>query len=127
MSRHAPFPGSPLMAANDWTVYSAAPAHSGLRGLMALLAEAWSARGLAWRLLHRDLSARYRQSLLGYVWAVVPPLAVTLSFTLAGQAEIFNTSGTSVPYPVFALIGTILWQTFTEALHGPIKAVAAAK
>jgi lipopolysaccharide transport system permease protein len=92
-----------------------------------MLAEAWSARGLAWRLLHRDLSARYRQSLLGYVWAIVPPLAVTLSFTLAGQAEIFNTRGTSVPYPVFALIGTILWQTFSESLHGPMKAVTAAK
>ena len=39
-----------------------------------------ASRELAWRLFMRDLSARYRQSLLGYVWAFLPPLAATIPF-----------------------------------------------
>src|SRR2546423_12994264 len=116
------------MTASDWTIFSAAGSNAGsARRARAMLADLWSARGLAWRLLHRDLSAKYRQSLLGYVWAIVPPLAVTLSFTLAGQAAIFNTGSTSLPYVVFALVGTVLWQTFSEAVYAPIKAVTGAK
>jgi lipopolysaccharide transport system permease protein len=113
--------------ASDWSIVSARGPQAGLLGLKAMLADVWSARGLAWRLLHRDISAKYRQSLLGYIWAVVPPLAVTLSFTLAGQAAILNIADVSLPYPVFALVGTVLWQTFADAVFGPIKAVSSAK
>ena len=31
--------------------------------------ELWESRELVWRFLVRDISARYRQSLLGYAWA----------------------------------------------------------
>jgi hypothetical protein len=27
-----------------------------------------------------------------------------------------------MPYPVFVIIGTVLWQTFTEALNSPLLA-----
>jgi lipopolysaccharide transport system permease protein len=102
---------------------------SSLRGnpVVRLVKDCWAARELAWRMLHRDLSVKYRQSFLGYLWAVVPPLGMTLSFILAGEAQIINTAGTSIPYPVFALLGTVLWQTFAEAIQGPIRAVTAAK
>jgi lipopolysaccharide transport system permease protein len=58
---------------------------------------------------------------LGWLWAFAPPLVLTISFTRAGQAEIFNIGNTPVPYPLFALIGTVLWQSFTEAIQGPIQ------
>ncbi|EFK95493.1 polysialic acid transport protein KpsM [sediment metagenome] len=45
-----------------------------------ILGETWSARELTWRLFVRDLSARYRQSALGYVWAIVPAIATTVLF-----------------------------------------------
>ncbi len=111
-----------------WKVYT--PHSDGtLRGnpLARMVKDCWAARELAWRMLHRDLSAKYRQSLLGYVWAIVPPLGMTLGFLLAGEAQIINTGDTSIPYPVFALLGTVLWQTFSESLHGPLRAVTAAK
>lgn len=111
-----------------WTVYTPHD-DSTLRGnpLVRMAKDCWAARELAWRMLHRDLSAKYRQSFLGYVWAVVPPIAMTLSFMLAGEAGIVNTANTSIPYPLFALLGTVLWQTFSEAIHGPMRAVTAAK
>jgi lipopolysaccharide transport system permease protein len=91
------------------------------------LADLWASRELAWRLLVRDLSAKYRQSLLGYAWAFLPPLMLALSFTLAGQAGIINARSGDVPYTLFTLVGTVLWQTFSEAIHAPIRAVNEAK
>lgn len=91
------------------------------------LADLWAARELAWRLLVRDLSAKYRQSLLGYAWAFLPPLMLALSFTLAGQAGILNAKSGDIPYTLFTLVGTVLWQTFSEAIHAPIRAVNEAK
>jgi lipopolysaccharide transport system permease protein len=92
-----------------------------------LFADLYGARDLALRLLRRDLNAQYRQSLLGYLWAFVPAVLVAVSFTLAGQASILNVPVTGVPYPVFALVGTVLWQTFAEAINGPLAALAASR
>src|SRR5688572_9621685 len=69
-----------------------------------------ASRELAWRLFVRDTSARYRQSLLGYVWALLPPIFATITFVLLNQNGILQTSETPVPYPAYVLIGTLLWQ-----------------
>ena len=37
---------------------------------------------LAWRLTVRDLSAQYRQAFLGFLWALILPLANTVVSTL---------------------------------------------
>ena len=37
----------------------------------------WAGRELAWRLAVRDISAQYRQSALGVLWALIIPLANT--------------------------------------------------
>ena len=34
-----------------------------------------SSRGLTWRLFVRQISARYRQSVLGYFWALLPAMS----------------------------------------------------
>ncbi|MCK4944376.1 MAG: ABC transporter permease, partial [Candidatus Aminicenantes bacterium] len=51
---------------------------------MRLVKTMWSdlmaSRGLAWRLLIRDISAQYRQTILGYLWAFIPPIFTTLIF-----------------------------------------------
>lgn len=41
-----------------------------------------SCRELAWQLFLRNLKSRYRQSITGYVWAFVPPLAWTGLFAI---------------------------------------------
>lgn len=111
----------------DWTIHAPnSSVTSSGRLFRTMVQDFWSARDLAWRLFVRDLSARYRQSLLGYFWAFVPPIVLTLSFVLAGEASIITTS-TSIAYPVFALIGTVVWQAFTEAINGPVQAVSQSK
>jgi len=80
--------------------------------------------GLAWRLMVRDISAQYRQTFLGYLWAILPPLATSLTFILLSHAKIFEIKGIKVPYPVFVMTGTIFWQLFVDALNAPLKMVS---
>jgi len=93
----------------------------------ALVRDLASSRDLAWRLLVRDIRAQYRQSVLGYLWALLPPILLAASLTLASRASILNVEDLDVPYPLFVLIGTVLWQTFAEAISGPLAALTAAK
>jgi lipopolysaccharide transport system permease protein len=82
-----------------------------------------ASRELAWRLLVRNLSAQYRQSVLGYAWAFLPPLFTTAIWVFLQSQRVFNVADTGMPYPVFVLTGTVLWQTFVEALNAPLQMV----
>jgi lipopolysaccharide transport system permease protein len=84
-------------------------------------------RELAWRLLVRDISAKYRQSFLGIFWAFVPSIIMAAGFTIAKGSGVLNISATDLPYPAYVMFSMTLWQTFVESLNGPIQAVASAK
>jgi lipopolysaccharide transport system permease protein len=86
-----------------------------------------ASRELAWRLLVRDISAQYRQSLLGIFWAFIPPVITAAGFTLAKSNGIVNIGHTELPYAAYVMFSMTLWQTFVEALNGPVQAVTAAK
>lgn len=86
-----------------------------------------ASRELAWRLMVRDISAQYRQSFLGVFWAFVPPIVAAVGLTLASNAKVLNIGETDLPYPAYVMFSMALWQTFTEALNGPIQAVVTAK
>lgn len=92
-----------------------------------LLRSMWSdllaSRELAWRLLVRNISAQYRQSLLGYAWAFIPPLFTAMIWIFLNSQRILGITDTGMPYPVFVIIGIVLWQTFTEALNSPLRMV----
>lgn len=82
---------------------------------------------LSWRLFVRDVSARYRQSLLGVLWAFVPPLITSAIFIILQSKAVINFGETTIPYPVYVLVGTLLWQLFADALNAPLRSVTAAK
>jgi lipopolysaccharide transport system permease protein len=107
------------------TVYSAA---SQLRDPAQLardmLHDLGASRELAWRLFVRNVSARYRQTFLGYTWAVLPPLLTTLVFVCLHQAGFFSVEKTSVPYGLFVLSGMTFWQLFADALQAPMRMVS---
>jgi lipopolysaccharide transport system permease protein len=95
--------------------------------LREIARDVWSGRELAWRLFLRDLSARYRQTLLGYVWAFLPPLVAAGTFIFLQSQGITNIKTGSVPFPAFALMGTLLWQVFVDSLMSPSASLVAAK
>lgn len=74
---------------------------------------------LARRLFIRDVRSRYRQSVLGVGWIVLPVLAQTAIWLFLNAANIVNGGETRVPYPVYVLMGTLLWQSFSESLSAP--------
>ena len=80
-----------------------------------------TSRELAVRLLIRNLSAQYRQSLLGYLWAFIPPIFMAFIWVFLNAQKIFTVGETGIPYPAFALIGTVLWQTFVDSINSPAK------
>ena len=82
-----------------------------------------ASRELAWRLIVRDINARYRQSVFGILWAFLPPLATAGIFIILNRAAVINVSTQDIPYPVFVLFGTLLWQVFVASLSAPLKAV----
>jgi lipopolysaccharide transport system permease protein len=86
-----------------------------------------ASRELAWRLFVRNFSAQYRQTFLGYLWAFLPPIISTLTFTFLNSQKIFQVGETAVPYPVYVMIGLLLWQLFVDALNSPIRLVTASK
>lgn len=104
---------------------------SRLRSPIQLFQEMWydllSSRDLAWQLLVRDISAQYRQSLLGIFWAFIPPLVTAVGLTLLQQANVVNLGKTDIPYPVYVLFSMTLWQIFTESMNQSMNAVRAAK
>ena len=95
--------------------------------LRAMYRDLLASRELAWRLLVRDISAQYRQSFLGIIWAFIPPIVTAIGFTLANKAKVINIGATDLPYPAYVLFSMTLWQTFVEALNAPIQGVNSAK
>ena len=87
----------------------------------SMLQDLVASRHLAWRLVVRDISARYRQSVLGVLWAFLPPVVTAVTFVVLNRAAIVKVSPTDVPYPVFVIFGSVLWQLFSESLMAPLK------
>lgn len=107
------------------TVYNAASqVREPLKLVQAMGRDLIAARWLAWRLLVRNVSARYRQALLGHAWGLLPPLLTTLVFVLLHDAGYFSVQKTPVPYGIFVLCGMTLWQLFADALQAPMRQVS---
>lgn len=81
---------------------------------------------LIWILFVRDLKAQYRQSLLGYVWLIAPPIGTaTVWFFLRSQRVI--RVETDVPYILFVMIGITIWMSFIAILRAPLTGFLAGK
>ncbi len=98
-----------------------------VRLVQLMWADLLSSRELAWRLLVRDIKAQYRQSMLGFVWAFIPPIVTALGFMLAKSNGIVNIGETNFPYPAYVMFSTALWQTFSESVSLPIQQVNTSK
>ena len=114
--------------ASQVVIYSPASALRSPRSMVRqMVSDLADSRELAWRLAVRDIQAQYRGSFLGYAWAFILPLTNTLAWVLLNASGIVKVSPTGMPYPVYVLTGTMLWQMFVEGLQSPLQQVGAAK
>jgi ABC-type polysaccharide/polyol phosphate export permease len=113
---------------------SAAPAHTleapppELRfrrrvGVVAAMRELWHSRELVRTMAERELRARYKQAILGFAWAVVTPLALTLLLTLVFN-RVGNVNIAGVPYSLYAYVGLLPWTFFSTSMsHGGMSLI----
>jgi len=52
---------------------------------------------------------------------------MAVGFTVAGNSNVINVGETDIPYPAYVMFSTSLWQTFIDAVTGPVQAVTKAK
>lgn len=83
-------------------------------------------RGLTWRLFLRQVSARYRQSVLGYFWAVLPAIATVVTFTFLNRSEVLSIGETNIPYPAYVLLGMTVWQLFSNGITSTATSISSA-
>jgi lipopolysaccharide transport system permease protein len=74
----------------------------------------WNYRDLLFFLFWRDVKVRYKQTVLGGLWAILQPGLMTLVFfVLFGRLAGVASDG--APYPAFVFCGLLPWQLFAFA------------
>lgn len=77
--------------------------------------ELWRYRDLFLTFVWRDLKVRYKQTVLGALWAVIPPVLSMVVFSLFfGNFAQMPSEG--IPYPIFVFTGLLFWNYFSVAL-----------
>jgi lipopolysaccharide transport system permease protein len=77
--------------------------------------ELWNYRELLYSFTWRDVKIRYKQTALGFLWAVIQPLCMMLIFTVFfGRLAKIPSDG--IPYPLFVLAALLPWTLFAEGI-----------
>ena len=86
------------------------------KGISINLKELVKYKDLFLLLAYRDYRVRYAQTLIGFAWAFIQPLATLLIFIVVFGKAIQVDTG-NIPYPVFAVAGMIGWSYFSFVLN----------
>jgi lipopolysaccharide transport system permease protein len=80
------------------------------------LSELWRYRELLYFFVWRDIKVRYKQTVLGALWAVIQPLAGTALFTLFFGKLGGLSKQVSGSYSLFVFVGLSLWTFYANAV-----------
>ncbi|MEN6528972.1 MAG: ABC transporter permease [Anaerolineaceae bacterium] len=79
------------------------------------LGDLWAYRELIYFLTWRDIKVRYKQSVLGILWAILKPFMAMVVFTIFfGNFAKIPSDG--IPYPIFSYTATLPWELFAASL-----------
>src|SRR5580704_6559123 len=74
-------------------------------------------RGLIQTLVARELKARYRGSVLGFVWSFINPLLLLSIYSFIFTAFLPVSKDLPTPYPLFLFCGILPWTWFAASLN----------
>ena len=77
--------------------------------------EGWSYREVYWLLAWRDVQLRYKQTLLGVMWAVLQPFLTMILFTVV-FGRIVKVASDGIPYPIFYYAALLPWMYFSTTV-----------
>jgi lipopolysaccharide transport system permease protein len=79
------------------------------------LKELWAYRELLFVLTMRDIKVRYKQTVLGFLWAIIQPVMLMIVFSIFfGRLAKMPSDG--IPYPIFAYAALLPWTFFANAI-----------
>jgi len=79
--------------------------------------ELWRYRSLLWVFTLRDIKVRYKQTLLGFTWAIVAPIMSMVVFTVIfGKLAGFDKMTGETPYQLVVFAGLLPWAYFQGTL-----------
>jgi lipopolysaccharide transport system permease protein len=86
------------------------------KGWRALdLKELWAYRELLFVLTMRDIKVRYKQTVLGFAWAIIQPVMMMVVFTIFfGQLAKIPSDG--FPYSIFVYAALLPWTLFATSI-----------
>lgn len=84
----------------------------------------WRYRELFQVLAWRDVAVRYRQTVIGVLWAVIRPLITMAVFTIV-FGRIAKLPADGAPYPLMVLAGMLPWTFFSTALSDASNSLVA--
>ena len=99
---------------------------NGMAGWRIMVNELVDSRRLIWLLILRDISVRYRQSVLGYLWAVIPQIVTVGAFAMLNAWRVVPMGKTAIPYVIYVAWGISVWQLFAGCLSACTTSLATA-
>ncbi len=79
------------------------------------LKELWQYRELAYFFVWRDLKVRYKQTVIGVLWAILQPFMAMVVFSVF-FGRFVGIPSDGIPYPVFVYAGLLFWNYFSFGL-----------
>lgn len=80
------------------------------------LKEFWQYKDLLYFLVLRDITVIYKQSVLGFAWALINPVFSMIIFSVVfGKLAAVPSDG--IPYPIFSYAALIPWTYFSNTLN----------
>ena len=92
------------------------PTTTGISSWGIMFSRLSGARDIITQLVRRDLSVHYRQSFLGYIWAIFLPVAIVLIFTYLANKRVLPIGEVSFAYPAYAIWSLVVWHLFSNIL-----------
>jgi lipopolysaccharide transport system permease protein len=74
----------------------------------------WRYKELFYILAWRDISVRYKQTIIGVLWAILRPLLTMMIFVVV-FGKIAKLPSEGVPYPIFVFAAMLPWTFFSSA------------
>jgi ABC-type polysaccharide/polyol phosphate export permease len=77
-----------------------------------------------WGLVWREIKARYRYAVLGFLWAIIEPITLMLLllfvFTFVFKQRILLQNSGEIPMATQILCGLIFWQYFAMSVSSAL-------
>lgn len=75
-------------------------------------------RELLWQMVGREVKTRYKQSVLGYFWVILNPLAqmLVMSFAFSIILRVPTNASSNIPYSIFLFVALLPWTLFANSL-----------